>query len=95
MPTPGVRNGYHIFSVVWEPDALFWYYDGRLIRALTDDSIKDAGKEPGGEMVMILQCGFGYPPEGAEYKGTWLGLSDPADFPMVFRADWVKVHAIK
>lgn len=94
-PTPNVRDGYHIFSLVWEPDVLYWYYDGKLIRVINDESIKDAGKEPGGEMVVILQSGFSYPPQNAEFRGTWTGLSDPEDFPMEFRADWVKVHAIK
>ncbi len=100
-PTPGVREGYHIFSLVWVPDALFWYYDGHLIRVIDDETIKDAGKEPGGEMVVILQSGFSKPThefpseENKNILCTWTGMSNPNDFPMQFRADWVKVHALK
>ena len=92
--TPGVRDGYHIFSLVWEPDAIYWYFDGRLSRVINNDSIKDAGKEPGGDMVMLLDSAS-FTLENREYKGNWVGMHDPKDYPLEFRADWVKAHALK
>lgn len=94
LPAPGIRDGYHILSLVWEPDALYWYYDGGLIRVYTGEAIEGAGKEPGGEMVVLLQLGTHRLPDRS-WKGTWIGRTCDEDLPLQLRTDWVKVHALK
>ena len=96
LPMPGIRNGYHTVSFVWEPDACYWYYDGRLTRAFRGEQIVGAGKEFGGDMVVLLQsCIHMNPKEETKGKKTWIGRTIIEDFPMEFRTDWVKVHALK
>lgn len=96
IPMYGIRNGYHISSLVWEPDALYWYYDGRLVRVYKGEIIQGAGKEPGGDMIVLLQSNIHMNPKQEEKgKKTWVGRTLIQDFPMEFRTDWVKVHALK
>lgn len=91
-----IREGYHVISLVWEPNALYWYYDGDLTRVYRGDGIIGAGKEPGGDMVIILQCNI---EQGEKVNGrntqTWYGRGLDADLPQEMRVDWVKVHSIK
>ncbi len=91
-PTPGVREGYHIFSLVWEKEALYWYYDEELIRVYDSEGMQGVGYEPGAEMVILLELGYSYP--GQNFPGTWTGMSDPRDLPYELRFDWVRVHAL-
>ena len=98
IPMPGIREGYHTVSLVWIPDALYWYYDGKLTRVYDQEGIKDAGKELGGDMVILLQsCVHGFLDEKNKFTGekTWIGKTREEDFPIEMRTDWVKVHSLK
>lgn len=94
IPVPGIREGYHILSLVWEPDALYWYYDGGLIRVYTGEAIQGAGAEPGGDMVVLLQL-YTHRNEDGTWKNNWIGKGCDEDLPVEFRTDWVKVHALR
>lgn len=96
IPMHSIREGYHTVSLVWEPDALYWYYDGRLTHVYKGDGIIGAGKERGGDMVVLLQACM-HMNLKKEDKGdkSWVGRTLMQDFPMEFRTDWVKVHALK
>ncbi len=85
-----IREGYHIISLVWLPDVLYWYCDGILTRVYDGECIKDAGKIPGAEMVVLLQAGN----KGSER--TWVGLNPTEPIPTQRSlVDWVKVHSLK
>ena len=94
ISAPGIREGYHTLSLVWEPGALYWYYDGNLIRVYNGEGMQGVGEEPGAEMAVLLQTGVHRNADGA-WKGTWIGQGRNEDYPTQFRIDWVKVHALK
>lgn len=89
LPAPGIRDGnYHEISLSWVPGAIYWYFDGELIRVYDSEDIADVGLEPGAEMVVILQHNHA-PAE------TWIGNSNYNKYPIQMRVDWVKVYALK
>lgn len=94
LAAPKIREGYHVISVVWEPGVLYWYFDGDLVRTYTGEGIATAGQEPGADMTVLLQM-FYYEPTSENFHGNWVGRTLIEDYPMEFRTDWVKVHALK
>ena len=93
---PAIREGYHVISLVWEPDHLYWYYDGRLFRSYTGPGIIGAGREEGGDMVVLLQSHVQWEKlETGRAVQTWYGRGIEESFPQEMRTDWVRVHSIK
>lgn len=69
-------NGFHTYSAVWSDKAIWWYYDGNLVKTLDDPAAMGKNK-----MHLCLQMGL---PDPAKVQG--------ADLPVEMQVDWVKVH---
>lgn len=82
QPGPGIKDGYHIFSVVWTTVGLYWYYDGKLSVAYTGEGVAPDS----GPMYLLLQL-------RPYYSAGWGGPYDPTDFPYTMKTDWVRVFA--
>lgn len=88
LPMPGIRDGYHKISLVWEPNAIYWYYDGKLTRVYRGEGVEGVGEKPGAEMVVLFQHN--------RCKGdSWEGVTVDEDGVLKFCIDWVKVYPIK
>lgn len=84
QPGAGIRDGYHIFSVVWTTEGLYWYYDGKLSIAYTGDGVAPDS----GPMALLLQL-------KPYYSDGWGGAYDPTDYPYTMKTDWVRVFAFE
>lgn len=84
IPALNIKKGYHIYSNVWTEDAIYWYYDGELVRTYTGPgtSAESAG------MNLLLQL-------APETKDGWGGKYDPKQYPYTMYTDWVRVYAFK
>lgn len=70
-------DDYHIFVLEWEPDAIRWYIDGKLIHTATEGI-------PHAPHFLILNTAVG---------GTWPGNPDATTvFPQYHDIDYVKVY---
>ncbi len=68
---------FHVFVLEWEPDALRWYVDGRLIHTATEGV-------PHAPHYLILNTAVG---------GTWPGNPDATTtFPQFHDIDYVRVY---
>ncbi|MEV0154541.1 glycoside hydrolase family 16 protein [Micromonospora sp. NPDC050686] len=82
LPAGHPGDGFHTYTVEWEPDAIRWYVDGRQVWQ------RDRTTTPWFDEVFHkpynLRLNF--------QVGGWLGDPDPATrFPADFRVDYVRV----
>ncbi len=70
-----LSEGFHKFSVLWEPGLIVWYVDGNEVRRLTGVRVSD---EP---MNIIAQLVVG---------SEWIGEPDPSALPKTFEIDYIK-----
>jgi beta-glucanase (GH16 family) len=72
-------QGYHVYGVDWEPNAIVWYFDGKPIKRFAQ-----ARWIPNKPMVVILNLAIG---------GWEKGQHEPraGDFPATFAIDYVRV----
>jgi len=78
-------DGFHVFAVEWEPDAIRWFVDGQLYATRTPASLPAGARwvfdHP---FFIILNVAVG---------GTWPGNPDPTTvFPQRMLVDYVRVY---
>lgn len=82
LPAGAFADGFHLYAIEWEPEAIRWYVDGALYQTLTP------GDLPGRwvydhPFFMILNVAVG---------GHWPGSPDQTTvFPQIMRVDYVRV----
>lgn len=89
---PEVLDGFHTYSLEWQPDRMIWRIDGRTYAERTrGEWWTSASKAPGApfdrpfHLILNLAIGGGLA-EGRGEKGV-----DPRGFPKRFSIDWVRV----
>jgi len=66
---------YHVYALLWTPEALTWFVDGKAAHTRTNDHFKRP-----------LHVVF-----DAEIMQSWVGLPESADLPATFHVDYVRV----
>lgn len=87
-----IRDGYHVYSVVWTPTAIYWYFDDQLINSYTGEGVAEGS----GPLNLLLQLNPEYPEfdeDGNQIEG-WGGMYDGTGFPYEMKTDWVKAWAL-
>lgn len=79
-----IRGNYHVYSAVWTPEAIYWYFDGILSWTYTGEGVQPNS----GAMHVMLQA------SNPGKDSPWGGKYDPTAFPDVMKTDWVKVYAL-
>lgn len=69
---------WHTFGVLWEPQLVVWYIDGREVKRLAGPQVS---RQPM-NVVNYLVAGSGWAPTP----------NNPADFPLQFEADYIRVY---
>jgi beta-glucanase (GH16 family) len=85
LPSGAFSDGFHVFAVEWEPNAIRWYVDGNLYQSRTPADL------PGGAVwifdhpfFMLLNVAVG---------GFWPGSPDATTtFPQRMYVDYVRVY---
>lgn len=87
-----IRDGYHVYSVVWTPKAIYWYFDDQVISSYTGEGVAEGS----GPMNLLLQLNPEYPEkdENGNTKHGWGGIYDGTGFPYEMKTDWVKAWAL-
>lgn len=70
-----LSDGFHTYSVLWEPELVVWYIDGVEVQRLIGPRVSD---EP---MNLIAQLVLG---------SVWIGDAAPSGFPVVYEIDYIK-----
>lgn len=70
-----LSNGFHTYSVLWEPELVIWYIDGVEVRRLTGPRVSD---EP---MNIITQLVIG---------SEWIGAPAASAIPAVLEIDYIR-----
>jgi beta-glucanase (GH16 family) len=78
-------DGFHVFTIEWEPNVIRWYVDGAIYQTRTPSDLPAGTRwvfdQPA---FMILNLAVG---------GNWPGDPDQATtFPQEFVVDWVRVY---
>lgn len=92
-PLPEISwDGYHVYSVVWTPKAIYWYFDDQVISSYTGEGVAEGS----GPMNLLLQLNPEYPEkdENGNTKPGWGGIYDGTGFPYEMKTDWVKAWAL-
>ena len=77
----GVYGGeYHTFGVLWEPQLVVWYIDGREVKRIRGPQV---ARQPM-NIVNYLVAGSGWAPTP--------DLSDPSIFPIASQTDYIRVY---
>ena len=71
-------DGYHVYGLLWTPEKLVWYVDGRPTAERVNDGLFHR------PLHVTLD---------AEVFTTWFGTPDPKDLPATFRIDYVRTWA--
>lgn len=79
-----IAGNYHIYSAVWTPDAIYWYFDGLLCWVYTGEGVGPNS----GPMQVLLQMSV------KKQDDAWGGKYDPDAFPVEMKTDWVTVHTL-
>ena len=80
-PGGGTWGGeYHTFGVLWEPQLVIWYIDGREVKRIRGPQI---ARQPM-NVVSSLVAGSGWAPTP--------DVSDPSIFPIASEVDYVRVY---
>lgn len=66
---------YHLYALLWTPETLEWFVDGKKAYARTNDCFKRP-------LHMVFD---------AEVMQSWVGLPESADLPATFSVDYVRV----
>jgi len=78
-------DGFHVYAVAWEPEAIRWYVDGALYQTRTT-----------AEMVNNMKWVFGHPffiILNVAVGGYWPGKPDAStNFPQQMEVDYVRVY---
>ena len=69
------HEDFHIYGLLWTPDELVWYLDGKEVFRRKNDFFKRP-------LHIIFD---------AEIMETWDGLPNPDDLPSTFEVDYVRV----
>jgi beta-glucanase (GH16 family) len=82
---PVFADGFHVFTIEWEPNVIRWYVDGAIYQTRTPSDLPAGTRwvfdQPA---FMILNLAVG---------GNWPGDPDQATtFPQEFVVDWVRVY---
>ena len=70
-----LSDGFHTYSVLWEPGLVIWYIDGKEVRRIEGVRVSD---EP---MNIVTQLVMG---------SEWIGDPDPAAVPAVLEIDYIR-----
>jgi beta-glucanase (GH16 family) len=81
---PGIRNGYHIYTLIWDPDMYYFYIDSVEVWRTTGGGVCN---QPG-----FLQLTGEVSTESWAVDPSW--AKDPAGavYPDSFMVDWVRVY---
>jgi beta-glucanase (GH16 family) len=71
---------YHVYGFDWQPDFCRWYVDGVLIH------VKPTRDQHTPMRVILDSEAFW----GGEADGGWFGFPDPADFPSLFKIEYIR-----
>ncbi|MBX2882625.1 MAG: family 16 glycosylhydrolase [Granulosicoccus sp.] len=69
---------WHTFGVLWEPQLVIWYIDGREVKRLSGPQVSRRPMN----IVFYLVAGSAWAPTP----------NNPADFPLRFEADYIRVY---
>ncbi len=75
IASTNLSDGFHTYSVLWEPELVVWYIDGIEVQRLIGPRVSD---EP---MNLIAQLVLG---------SVWIGDAAPSSFPVVYEIDYIK-----
>lgn len=84
IKVPGIKDGFHTYSVVWTETAIYWYYDKTLTRIYKGPGVTEGS----GPMNLLLQL---WP----AYKDFWNTTYDATEFPYETKFDRVTVWSLK
>ena len=73
-------DDYHTFGVLWEPQLVVWYIDGREVKRLTGPMVS---RQPM-NIVNYLVTGSAWAPTP--------DTSNPDDFPLQYKTDYIRVY---
>lgn len=89
-PGTDFSQGFHTYTMEWDPDTIRWYVDGNLYRSLTRSawyslSAPENVRAPfDTEFHLLLNCAV-----GGNFPGNPTGASV---FPQTFEIDWIRVY---
>lgn len=89
-PGTDFSQGFHTYTVEWDPDTIRWYVDGNLFRSLNrgnwySTSAPDNDRAPfDHNFHLLLNCAV-----GGNFPGNPNGSSQ---FPQVYEINWVRVY---
>ena len=91
-PAPEVLEGFHTYSIDWEPDRMVWRIDGRMFAQRTLGDWWSAGSaSPGAPFDqpfhLIVNLAIG----GKLAESRGIGGVSTHDFPKRFEIDWVRI----
>ena len=81
---PGIRKGWHTFTLEWFPDKYIFYVDG-------DETWRTSAGGVSQVPLWVKLSGEVDTTDGAANK-WWANVPDPATFPDKFIVDWVRVY---
>jgi beta-glucanase (GH16 family) len=68
---------FHTYGVDWQPDAVTWYFDGKVVKTFTDTTVI-----PNTPMYILVDLAV----------GGWVSFPDKnTHFPAVMQVDYVRV----
>ena len=89
-PGTDFSQGFHTYTMEWEPNTIRWYVDGNLYRSLSRSNWFSSNA-PGNDRApfdnafhLLFNCAVG---------GNWPGYPNGSStFPQQFQIDWVRVY---
>ncbi|GAB5496067.1 MAG: hypothetical protein Phyf2KO_11470 [Phycisphaerales bacterium] len=89
-PGTDFSQGFHTYTMEWDPDTIRWYVDGNLFRSLSRDSwfstsAPDNDRAPfDTDFHLLINCAV-----GGNFPGNPNGASV---FPQTYEIDWIRVY---
>ena len=76
---------YHTYSIIWKPNRVEWYFDGKLYHTLTPTDVMGNLWPYNAEFFLILNLAMG---------GTFAGDVDPTVKSAKMYVDYVRAYSI-